>query len=264
MAYRRGYRQVYAPGQKTPFKLSRSKIELFMQCQRCFWLDARKSITRPNGPPFRINSAIDELFKKEFDSYRVQAKPHPLMVEFSIDAIPMQHDKIDEWRDTFTGVSVLHAATNFWVYGAIDDLWVSADGQVIVVDYKATAKESDVSIDSDWQIAYKRQMEIYQWLLRQNGLDVSRVGYFVYANAKVKADGFFDRIEFRTKVIPYEGDDSWIEPVLEKIKQCLEDENMPPVGTAAMGGVCDYCSYAKKRTELTINAINAQKQLKAT
>ncbi len=250
------------PGQKTPYKISRSKIELFMQCQRCFWLDARKNISRPNGPPFRINSAIDELFKKEFDTYRAEAKPHPLMVEFSVDAIPMQHDKIDDWRNTFTGVSVLHQATNFWVYGAIDDLWVNSDGQVIVADYKATAKESDVSIDSDWQVTYKRQMEVYQWLLRQNGLDVSSIGYFVYANAKVKADGFFDRIEFRTKLIPYAGDDSWVEPVLTKMKQCLEDDNIPPVGVAVMGGACDFCSYAKTRTELTINAINAKKKLK--
>ena len=40
----------------------------------------------------------------------------------------------------------------------------------MVVDYKATAKQRDVTLDADWQIAYKRQMEIYQWLLRANGL----------------------------------------------------------------------------------------------
>jgi hypothetical protein len=62
----------YKPGQKTPFKVSRSKIELFTQCPRCFWLDVRLKITRPSSPPFTINKAIDELFKKEFDNYRVK------------------------------------------------------------------------------------------------------------------------------------------------------------------------------------------------
>jgi hypothetical protein len=54
----------YKPGQTAPFKVSRSKIELFMQCPRCFWLDVRLKITRPNTPPFNINKTIDELFKK--------------------------------------------------------------------------------------------------------------------------------------------------------------------------------------------------------
>ena len=87
------------------------------------------------------------------------------------------------------------------------------------------------------------------------GLEVDDTGYFVYANGRVNADGFFDKVEFKTKLIPYKGDDSWIEPTLEKMKQCLDKETMPPVGRAAMGGVCEFCSYAKQRTELTLAAI---------
>jgi len=41
-----------------------------------------------------------------------------------------------------------------------------------------------VTLDAEWQDGYKRQMEIYQWLLRQNGLKVSDTGYFVYCNGK--------------------------------------------------------------------------------
>ena len=94
----------YAPGQTAPFKVSRSKIELFMQCPRCFWLDVRLKITRPNTPPFNINKAIDGLFKKEFDSYRSKKQPHPLMVEFGVDAIPYEHDSLNKWRENFVGV----------------------------------------------------------------------------------------------------------------------------------------------------------------
>ncbi len=79
------------PGQKTSFKVSRSKIELFMQCPRCFWLDARLKIKRPNGPPFNINKTIDELFKKEFDVYRAKGEPHPMMTDNQIQAIPYTH-----------------------------------------------------------------------------------------------------------------------------------------------------------------------------
>jgi CRISPR/Cas system-associated exonuclease Cas4 (RecB family) len=258
MNYWRERSQPYKPGQTTPFKVSRSKIELFTQCPRCFWLDVRLKITRPNSPPFRINSAIDELLKKEFDGYRVKGEPHPMMVDYKIDAIPMQHDDLDKWRHNFTGVTTLHEPTNLHVFGAIDDIWVSNTGEAIVVDYKATAKDAEVSIDADWQMSYKRQLEVYQWLLRQNGLTVSDTGYFVYTNGRLDLDGFHDKVEFRTKIIPYTGDASWVEPTLQKTKDCMEGE-MPAVGRAAMGGDCDYCMYAKARTELTLKAVQKKK-----
>lgn len=254
MSYVRERSQPYRPGQMAPYKVSRSKIELFMQCPRCFWLDARLKIKRPDGPPFNINKAIDELFKKEFDTYRLQGVPHPLMVEFGVRAVPFQHEQLDTWRETFTGVVALHQPTNLHVFGAVDDLWVNEAGEVIVVDYKATAKDREVSINSDWQISYKRQMEVYQWLLRQNGLTVNPTGYFVYTNGRLDVDGFYNRVEFRTKLIPYIGKTEWIEPTLEEMKACLEGA-MPPVGTAAMGGPCDFCTYARERTRLTVEAL---------
>lgn len=252
MAYQRS--PAYEPGQKTPYKISRSKIEMFTQCPRCFWLDAREKIKRPSSPPFQINKAIDELYKKEFDVYRAKGKPHPLMVDNQISAVPYQHDDLDKWRHNFTGVGALHELTNLFIFGAVDDIWVNDKGELIVVDYKATSKNKEITMDADWQKMYMRQMEIYQWLLRANGFKVSDIGYFVYTNARIDLDGFNDRLEFRTKVIPHNGKDDWVEPVIKEMKQCLEDD-MPAVGTAAMGGVCEFCTYAKARSQLTIDAL---------
>jgi CRISPR/Cas system-associated exonuclease Cas4 (RecB family) len=261
MGYWQERNKPYLPGQTAPFKISRSKIELFMQCPRCFWLDVRLKITRPNSPPFTINKAIDELFKKEFDTYRSKKEPHPLMVEYSIDAIPFEHAQLDTWRETFVGVTTLHTQTNLHIFGGIDDVWVDPAGNLIVVDYKATAKDKEVSIDADWQISYKRQLEVYQWLLRCNGFAVSDTGYFVYTNGRMDLDGFNDHVEFRTKIIPYVGSDDWIEPTIIKMKNCM-DGDMPAVGMAAMGGECDYCTYAKARTLLTLEAVKAKKTTK--
>lgn len=249
----------YKPGQKTAYKVSRSKIELFKQCPRCFWLDGRLKIKRPDGPPFQINKAIDELLKKEFDSYRLKGEPHPIMVEFGVSAVPFAHDNLDQWRQNFVGVYALHEPTNLHVFGAVDDVWTNSSGELIVVDYKATAKQSDVTLDADWQISYKRQMEVYQWLLRQNGFKVNDTGYFVYCNGRMDLDVFNNRVEFRTKIIPYTGNDNWVEPTLKDMKECLEGE-MPEIGQAAMGGDCDYCMYARARTELTLEAVQRRNQ----
>ena len=228
-----------------------------MQCPRCFWLDVRLKITRPSSPPFNINKTIDELFKKEFDVHRAAGTQHPIMAKNKLTGvIPFAHKSMDDWRYTFTGVVVLHKPTNLHVFGAVDDVWVNQDGELIVVDYKATSKDKDVGINSDWQISYKRQMEVYQWLLRQNGFKVNPTGYFVYTNARMDMDGFGDHLEFKTKLIPYTGDDAWVEPTLHEMKVCMEGD-MPPVGVSIMGGVCEHCDYARRRTELTLQHVQA-------
>jgi CRISPR/Cas system-associated exonuclease Cas4 (RecB family) len=240
----------YQPGQTQPYKISRSKIEDFMNCPRCFWLDQRLKISRPSTPPFQINKAVDELFKKEFDDYRRKKEAHPLMIEFGVEAIPFQHDDLNKWRQNMIGVQYLHQPTNLLVFGAIDDLWVNPAGEVLVVDYKATAKRSPISLDAPWQITYKRQVEIYQWLLRHNGLRVGKTSYFVYTNGRLDLDGFFNKVEFVTKIIPYVGDDSWVDKALVRIKKCLEQASLP-----APAVDCEYCQYVQSRTKLTLQAL---------
>ena len=228
----------YHPESKEPFKISRSKIDLFLECARCFYTDRRLGVSRPPGFPFSLNSAVDTLLKKEFDFHRVQKTPHPLMESYGVDAVPFEHKDLNQWRDNFTGVRVLHKKTNFLVFGAVDDIWINPAGELLVVDYKATAKQGQVNLDADWQIGYKRQIEVYQWLLRHNDFLVSQTGYFVYCNGNADAAAFDKKLEFEVTVLPYEGDDGWIDGALEDAKKCLDDPKIPPPNPE-----CDYCAY---------------------
>lgn len=236
---------LFNPDSREPFKISRSKIDLFLSCPRCFYLDRRLGVSRPPGYPFTLNSAVDKLLKKEFDIHRVEKSRHPFMEEYNIDAVPFQHEKIEEWRNNFKGIQYLHQATNLLITGAIDDVWVNPEGELIIVDYKATSKNGEVSLDADWQISYKRQMEVYQWLFRQNGFKVSETGYFVYCNGITDKMAFDKKIEFDVKLIPYKGDDSWIEKTISDICECLISENIPESAKD-----CDYCRYIKAIKEV--------------
>lgn len=234
-------RNLYDPKSKEPFRLSRSKIDLFLNCPRCFYLDRRLGVGQPPGYPFALNSAVDRLLKKEFDIHRAAKTRHPLMEAYGVDAVPMAHEKMDQWRDSLGGgITYLHPDTNLIITGGIDDLWVTPRGELIIVDYKATAKDTEVNLDADWQIGYKRQMEIYQWLFRKNGFEVSKTGYFVYVNGKMDRAAFDARLEFDVKLIPYVGDDSWVEGAIRDIHACLEQNEIPEAGTE-----CDYCAYRK-------------------
>ena len=221
------------------WRLSRSKIGLFTECQRCFYIDNKLGTARPPSYPFNLNSAVDALLKKEFDIYRAGKTTHPLMKTYGIDAVPFQHPKMDIWRENFKGIDYRHEPTGFTISGAIDDVWVNPKGELMIVDYKSTSKEEKIeALDKDWHDGYKQQMEVYQWLFRKNGFKVSDTGYFVYANAGKDKKAFDGVLEFELTVIAHKGDDSWVEPTLLKIKQTLNGEALP-----AAAPNCDYCAY---------------------
>ena len=237
-------RNLFSPDSAESFKLSRSKIDLFIECPRCFYLDRRLGVGRHPGFPFTLNSAVDFLLKKEFDIHRKHKTTHPLMEKYGIDAVPLQHHDIEMWRDNFAGIQYLHKPSNFIVTGAIDDLWVNKKGELIIVDYKATSKDEEVNLDAEWQDGYKRQMEVYQWLFKQNGFTVSPTGYFVYANGRKDKEAFDGKLEFEVSIIPYTGKTDWVPDTLIDAKKTLTSDSIPKIGER-----CDYCPYRNSAGE---------------
>lgn len=234
----------YVPGMKEPYELSWTKIELFQPCRRCFWLDRRCGIAPPGPAPYTLNSAVDELLKREFDDFRAAHEVPPLLKAKGVVLYPAQRPELEQWQNTLKGVRVHDQATNLIVYGAIDDLWVDEAGTYYVADYKATAKNGEVNLDADWQIAYKRQVEFYQWLLRGNDLPVSDEAWFVYANGKRDRPAFDGMLVFDISLIPYKGSSGWIAPTLKDLVSLLNQPNPP-----AAAPDCEVCAFVAQAAE---------------
>jgi hypothetical protein len=222
---------------------------LFTNCPRCFYFDKRLGQSRPSSLPFTLNMAVDVLLKREFDDCRTRKEPHPLMTQAGIDAVPFAHPDLDTWRDNWTGIRFHHAPSGFVVYGAVDDVWQHRCGDLILVDYKATAKTAAVTeLNEEWHRTYKRQIEIYQWLLRRNGFTVSPTAYWVYANGDAAAACFDQTLRFRMTVIPYEGSDDWVESHIMAARACLM-KDVPPTPSED----CSYCDFAVGRAGYKTN-----------
>lgn len=236
--------RTFDPSSSEPFTLSRSKLDTFCECPRCAYLDLRLGVKRVSGPSFTLNNAVDELFKREFDAYRAAGTAHPMMKAYGLDAVPFVDDRMEEWRDALRrGIKVHHEPTNLILRGGVDDVWVTPSGELLIVDYKATSKKVGPSTEDDLYDAYKRQLEIYQWLFRGNGFTVSPTGYIVYANGKTDREAFDGKLEFDIELIPYTGSDAWVEGKLIALKEMLMSDAIPEIGTAFGGGPCDYCTY---------------------
>ena len=218
-------------------QLSRSKIDLFCECPRCLYLDVALGVRRPSGPPFTLNNAVDALMKAEFDTYRANRQPHPLFGPAGIDAVPFVHPELDRWRHNFTGVRWKDEETGWTLFGAIDDLWHAATGELIVADYKATAR-AEVPTTERLYPSYRRQLDVYQFLVRRQGFEVSDRGWFVYANGDARIGLFDGVLRFSTTMVPYDGDDAW---VLDAFRRAVATVQSPVI--PAPGEKCDYCRY---------------------
>jgi hypothetical protein len=220
-------------------QFSRSKLELYLECPRCFYDDIVLGLGRPSGPPFTLNIAVDALMKAEFDVHREAGTPHPIFAAAGLEAVPFSHPDLDRWRTNFTGVRWTDPESGWTFYGAVDDLWVKPDQTLIVADYKATAKADEVTAANIYP-GYQRQLEMYQFLVEKQGFGVDPVGWLVYANGIKNRAAFADTLSFRTKMISLTGDRAWVEPTFRKAVALLESRTRPSAAEA-----CEWCAYVE-------------------
>ena len=232
-------------------KLSRSTVEKYLNCRRCCVLDKKYKI-RPPSLPFTLNIAVDNLCKNEFDFYRNIQQPHPLFAKHGIDAIPFKHEKLDEWRSNFKGIRYKSKDYRYDFGGAVDDIWQKSNGELIIADVKATSRSNfdwnDTFNKYEYAKAYKRQLEMYQWLFKKNGFEVADEAYLLYFNGKKNEEFFNNQLNFDVHFIKIKCSTSWVESAVINTVKLLRSDFFP-----LPSANCEYCNYLKKRWELSKN-----------
>ena len=262
------HRGTYKPDHESPYEVSRSRIEAFINCPACFWLDRVKGVKFPGMPPFLLNSATDTLLKKDFDQYRELQKPHPFMDRNGLShLVPFQHADFHSWTQSLQlGFRTYHESSNLIIGGGLDDVWHDPKtNELFLVDYKSTAgkrsedlsKLEPITLEGRWKEGYKRQMDMYQWIMNEKTKEdlkdfkVSNVGYFVYVNGDQHfEDGMLRKDEdkadmsFDVQLLTYKGNHDWVEKEILNLKQCLEADQCPEHAQTGHGpkGI-DPCEY---------------------
>ena len=262
------HRGTYKPDHESPYEVSRSRIEAFINCPACFWLDRVKGVKFPGMPPFLLNSATDTLLKKDFDQYRELQKPHPFMERNGLShLVPFQHADFHSWTQSLQlGFRTYHESSNLIIGGGLDDVWHDPKtNELFIVDYKSTAgkrsedlsKLEPITLEGRWKEGYKRQMDIYQWIMNEKTKEdlkdykVSNVGYFVYVNGDQHFEDGMLRIDedkadmsFDVQLLTYKGNHDWVEKEILNLKQCLEADQCPEHAQTGHGpkGI-DPCEY---------------------
>ena len=232
-------------------KISRYAVEKFLNCKRCFFLEQKHKV-RLQSLPFTLNNAVDNLCKNEFDHYRRLQNPHPLFIKNNIEAVPFKHENIDVWRSNFRGIRYKSNYHKYDFGGAIDDVWVKDNGDLIIADIKATSKNefdwSETFNKYDYPKAYKRQLEMYQWLLKKNGFKVSQDAFIIYFNGRKNEKFFKNTLSFDSHVIKLKCSTDWVEQAIIDTVQLLKSKTFPKPSPT-----CEQCTYLRKRWNLSKN-----------
>ena len=235
-------KKLYQPKQQEIYQISRSSIQSYLECPRCYYLEIVLGIKKPSGLPLPINMAIDSILKKEFDHYREKQIPHPEVQKFLIDPIkPYNGGEFIGWRK---GAKVIHHKTNFEILGKFDDVWCNEDNtKLFLADYKGGAVSS--SGVSELHQSFRNQMDIYLWIAKQLDPRMTNRTFFYYK--KLKKEDFMDKSKFITEIVEYIANDAWVEETILNLKKCLDNTSPPKANEE-----CKHCQYISKIEEQRI------------
>ncbi len=228
---------------KKPLKISRANLQLMKECPRCFWLYKHKGIGRPQGYPYTLSIAVDQLLKAEFDGYRERKVMPPVLKDIeslaSAKLFPDQ-EQLQKWRNNFEGLRYYDQGLDATLFGAVYDMLEFDYGSLAVIDYKSSGAK-EVSVYDDYQM----QMDTYTYILEQIGHKTVRKAYFVFYQVD-KTQGFFGeavasgngRLPFTGIIKEIQTDPSYIYDAFEKAVK-LARSSQPPASHAE----CGYCTW---------------------
>jgi hypothetical protein len=125
-------------------------------------------------------------------------------------------------------------------------------GEIHIDDYKSTSKASEPSIyGGGFGDSYKRQMEIYQYIFKKAGINVSTIGYFLYVNGSKIGTFFDENLKGNMKFKYYNGNDDWVEETIDNMINCLNSDK-PPCLLQDRCKNCEVCNYINNRNKMQL------------
>lgn len=215
--------------------LSPSRLGLFDECPRCFWLAVTEGLRRPSGPFPSLPSGMDREIKAHFDRHRARRQLPPELDgrvdERLVDDQPFL-ERVRDWRRE---PRLVDEPRGVVLRGAVDDLLQTADGQLVVIDYKTRGYPPKGDGAPDY---YRRQLNCYNLLLRETGHPTADHAYLLYYYPD-RVDG--GDVTFHTDLVAVPVDVGAARTLLERAVETLDG------GRPDAGGDCEFCEWVEAR-----------------
>ena len=214
------------------YKLSPSRLSVFLDCPRCFWLDVNKKIKRPGGIFPTLPRGMDKVLKEHFDTHR-DKKDTPEELKGKIEGHLFQdREKLKVWMNNFKGLQWADKEGNI-LRGAIDELFVAKGGIHVPLDFKTRG----YPVKEDTHEHYQHQMDIYSFLLEKNGLKAGDFAILIFYHP-IGVDRNHN-VDFHAEVIKVPTDKKRALRLFQGALKCLNGPEPKP------NPDCEWCGWGK-------------------
>jgi len=164
-------------------RLSKSQLDKFQDCPRCFWLAQRHKLKQPEQISSKVWKGIERITIAHYEAHRLaKTTPPNLIGQVPSGCIPYQADRIDMQSLRYWGKGLRFQMDGIEVSTALDDMLqrtMGADGVRLynVIDYKSKSKETDAKATAD---LYANQADVFDLAANVNNYPTDGVVYFDY------------------------------------------------------------------------------------
>ncbi len=214
-------------------RLSASALSLYMECPKCFWLQKINGIHRPSQI-FALQSNFDRILKSYFDKFR-EKNELPTELKNKVEGMLFSDKELlEKWRNALRPtLKYRHPKyPDFSLAGGIDDCLF--DGKYYIpLDFKTTGSSR---FEENSEKYYQHQLDIYNFLLEENGYKTKGMAYLVYYKPEeVAGEGL---MKFQIVVKKMETDHKRALRLFEDAIELLQNP-MPKSHSD-----CQFCSWA--------------------
>lgn len=165
-------------------RLSKSQLDKFVDCPRCFWLGQRLKLSQPDMISSKVWKGVERVTTAHYEKYRAaKATPPNLVGKVPAGAIPVQLDTEGMKRLRYWGSGLSFKVGDVLVTTALDDMieWrdfaESEKRRYAVIDYKSKSKLTDEASTAE---LYQNQADVFDLACNVNGYPTDGVVYFDY------------------------------------------------------------------------------------
>lgn len=255
-------------------RLSKSQLDKFVDCPRCFWLAQRHKLRQPDMISSKVWKGVERVTVAHYEGHRkAKTTPDNLIGQVPAGAIPVQLDETAMKALRYWGKGLAFNVGDVLVTTALDDMLQIPDGsqpngsRYAVIDYKSKAKLTDE--ESTAQM-YQNQADVFDLACNVNGYPTDGTVYFDYWSP-VSVDGAeppenagdtgFTLQSWASQVIAIKADHVRIKALILAAAACIESAMPEPrltrstvtrganKGEERVDG-CPVCCYLMDREEL--------------
>jgi len=208
--------------------LSPTTLKIIEECSRCFYLEAKKILSRPRGIFSSLPNAFDRVLKTQYDKVRPLL---PADISSLNGKLAFDNAKIKKYRHWKSAPNIELPEYDILLRCGFDDVFEEPDGKLSPMDYKTTGKAPD---QAKFEGYYSLQMSIQSYILEKAGHEVSGKAYL----PTYYPEGSMD---LQCEVITLETDHGLVDGVLQKASDILASDKLPDPEEG-----CDYCEYVEK------------------